>query len=209
MLSSRHLSFKQLRRKAVDYGVEYSLFMHRTSGHILVTLAILVFMDRYTKNRHEPIRTGIGGVWIGFAVFLLIWSDPRHWPLGAGLLESWNMVETRLQWLQHRALSLIPLALGLWIFVRPRTENQLPYWGYAFRFIVILGALGLLIHRHHEHPGHRDIVNVQHQFMAMTSLLIAGSIATEGLKNFTWKLKPYLLPTTLMSLGLQLSFYIE
>jgi len=193
----------------MDYGVTYSLFMHQNSGHILVVLGILVFLDRYTKNRHDLIRTGIGGVWVGFAVFLLVWSDPRHWPLGAGLVESWNMVDTRYQWLQHRALSLIPLALGIRILAKPRTANQLPYWGYAFMFIVILGALGLVIHRHHEHPGSFDVVNIQHRFMALTSLLIAGSIAADGWEKFTWKLKPYLLPATLLILGLQLSFYVE
>ena len=53
------------------------------------------------------------------------------------------------------------------------------------------------------------IVNLQHQFMGLTALFIAASSVMDELGDLTWKFKTFLVPTSLMLLGLQLAFYAE
>lgn len=74
--------------------------------------------------------------------------------------------------------------------------------------LLALGGAGLLVHQHLDHPT-MDIVNLQHRLMAATALFIAGSSVADGLGHLTWKLKPFLIPSGLIVLGLQLVVYIE
>jgi len=74
--------------------------------------------------------------------------------------------------------------------------------------VLALGGAGLLIHRHPEHPT-VDIVNLQHQFMALMALATAGLLMADGQSMFTWKVKPFLFPLGLIVLGIQLALYIE
>jgi hypothetical protein len=54
-----------------------------------------------------------------------------------------------------------------------------------------------------------DIVNLQHRFMAITSLFIAGSAMADGIARTTSWSRPFLLPSGLMLLGVQLVMYVE
>lgn len=53
------------------------------------------------------------------------------------------------------------------------------------------------------------LIERQHQWMAVTSLLIAGASAAEGWEPFNWRAKLFLLPTGLILLALILAAYIE
>jgi putative copper resistance protein D len=185
----------------------YSLFMHHSSGVVLILLGALVLADRVTGRRHGAFQISVGLVWLLFGLHLFIRSDPEGWPVGpAGFLESFLM-PTASEWIQHKVLSLIPLALGVWTFVSRRVPMSVPA-SYAMGAVLALGGAALMIHQHADHPG-MDIVNLQHRFMALTALFIAGSSVADGLARLTWKAKPFLLPCGLMVLGLQLALYVE
>ena len=186
---------------------EYSLFMHHSSGLALIVLGILVLSDRLTRGRIAAIQLGIAFIWLGFGTHLFIRSDPEGWPIGpAGFLESFSM-PTSKEWIQHKLLSLIPMALGVWTLWSRHAEPK-PYLTYAMGAVLALGGAALLVHQHLNHPS-MDVVNVQHRGMAVTSLLIAGSFVASGLAQGKRRLLPYMVPCGLLILGLQLAFYIE
>lgn len=185
----------------------YSLFMHRSSGIALVILGALVMTDRLTRRRYGSIRIGIGLLWLAFGAHLLIRSDPEGWPVGpAGFVESFSMA-TAGEWMQHKALSLIPLTLGVWTLT---SRSVLPsaFWNYALGAVLSAGVAGLLIHQHLDHQT-MDLVNLQHRLMALTALVIAAGSVGEGLGRFRWTHKPWLVPCGFIVLGLQLALYIE
>lgn len=185
----------------------YSLFMHRSSGAVLIVLGGLVLADRVAKRRDGMFQVGIGLIWLLFGLHLFIRSDPEGWPIGpASFLESFSM-PTASEWIQHKVLSLIPLALGIWTFLSRRAALN-GRWSYALGGVLALGGAGLLVHQHADHQT-MDIVNLQHRFMAVTALFIAGSSVTDGLAHLTWKAKPFLVPSGLIMLGLQLAVYVE
>ena len=185
----------------------YALFMHRSSGVTLIVLGGLVLADRLTKRHDGRFQIGIGMVWLLFGLHLFIWSDPEGWPIGpAGFLESFSM-PTASEWIQHKVLSLIPLALGAWTFLSRRVPMSAPI-SYALGGLLALGGAGLLVHQHGNHQT-MDLVNLQHRFMALTALFIAGSSVADGLAHLAWKAKPFLVPSGLIVLGLQLVVYVE
>jgi hypothetical protein len=185
----------------------YTLFMHRSSGAALLALGALVWGDRLTGRRHGIFRGGIGLCWLAFGAFLFVRSDVEGWPIGpAGFLESFSM-PTAGEWLQHKVLSLIPVALGIWTFTPLYRQTQ-ARWSYALGALIALGAGGLLLHMHLDHPT-MDIVNIQHRFMALTAFLVAFGSVADGSVTLTWKVKPWLVPSGLFVLGLQLVLYVE
>ena len=187
-------------------ALAYSLFMHHSSGVALVALGMLVFADRFTHRRVKAFTIAIGLLWLGFGAHLFIRSDPEGWPMSAGFLESFTM-PTSGEWIQHKLLSLIPLALGIWTLwfrnAKPKASVT-----YAVGALLTLGGAALLVHQHADHPI-MDVVNLQHRLMAVTSLFIASSLVVDGRGTSKLRLVPYLVPCGLVILGLQLAFYIE
>jgi len=188
-------------------GVAYSVFMHHSSGLALIVLGMLGLTDRLTNRRYGAVRLAIGITWIVFGAHVFIWSDPDAWPLGPpGFLESFS-IQIADEWMQHKLFSLIPFILGTWTLLSKRRIIN-SRWSFALGGVLALGGAGLLIHRHLEHPM-MDIVNLQHLFMALTALAIAGFLMADGQSKFTWKVKPFLFPLGVIVLGIQLSLYVE
>jgi hypothetical protein len=185
---------------------DYSLFMHHSSGLAVVALGSLVLVDRVTRRRVKAIPIAIGLLWMGLGIHLLIRSDPDGWPMTGGFFESFVMSNSR-EWIQHKLLSLIPFGLGIWtLWFRHAERNA--YVMYAMGAVLALGGMGLMMHQHVDHPG-MDIVNLQHRFMAAAALFIAGSLVLEGAWKSRLRVVPYLVPCGLVTLGLQLAFYVE
>ena len=186
---------------------EYSLFMHHSSGVALIVIGLLLLSDRLTRGRIAAIQLGIAFLWLGFGAHVFVRSDPEGWPIGpAGFLESLSMPTSR-EWIQHKLLSLIPMALGVWT-LWSRHANPKPYLTYAMGAVLAVGGAALLVHQHLNHPS-MDVVNIQHRGMAVTSLFIAGSFVTNGLASDKRRWLPYMVACGLLILGLQLAFYIE
>jgi len=190
-----------------EEDLEYSRFMHHSSGVTVLVIATLLLVDRLTAHRHRLLRVGSGLTWLLFGVFLFVFSDLEAWPIGpAGFIESFSLSTTH-EWIQHHLLSMIPMVLGIYTMLYHWREPR-PLWNYLAASIAMLGGTALLIHQHLDHPG-IDFVNIQHRFFALTSFFIATSLVVEGSARFTWKGKPYLLPSGLLLLGIQLALYVE
>jgi hypothetical protein len=190
-----------------EEDLEYSRFMHHSSGVVLIVVGLLLFADRWTAQQYRLLKIGIGGTWLVLGAFLFIFSDLEAWPIGpVGFTESFSL-PTAHEWIQHHLLAMIPMLLGIYTMLSRRTEGR-SLWRYVAAGVMALGGVGLLIHQHLDHPG-ADFVNLQHRFFAITSFFIAGSLALEDNRRFAWKSKPYLLPIGLLLLGIQLALYVE
>jgi putative copper resistance protein D len=186
----------------------YSLFMHHTVGAWLLVIGLLLLVHRLTGQRIAAYRVGIGTAWVLLGVFLFVKSDPEGWPLGpAGFLESFTM-PSRWDWIQHKILAFLPISLGL-CAARAHVPVPRSLWVYAAAVLALLGGLALTVHQHSDHPGAYEIINVQHRFLAINSLLVAGSLMLDSRERVTWRAKPYLMPAALLAAGLQLTFYVE
>jgi hypothetical protein len=190
-----------------EADLEYSRFMHHSSGVAVLTIGALLLADRLSAHRYRALRTSIGVTWLLVGTFLFIFSDLEAWPIGpAGFLESFSL-PTAGEWIQHHLLAMIPMVLGPYTMLSRRKHSG-ALWSYVAAGLAMLGGVALLIHQHYDHPE-LDVVNVQHRFFACTSFFIAASLALERSAWVRWKAMPYLLPGGLLLLGIQLALYIE
>ena len=188
-------------------GPEYSMFMHHSSGLVLMLIALLLVVDRLGLCPHAVTMVLIGCTWLLFGVFLFIKSDPDEWPISVAFMESLNRPVTRNEWIQHKLLSLIPMLLGVYTMSARRGGQPLTRT-YAAAGAALLGGMGLLIHQHFDHPEF-DVVNFQHRLFALTAMCVAGGLIIERLSTITWKAKPFVVPIAILVLGLQLFLYVE
>jgi hypothetical protein len=190
-----------------EEDLEYSRFMHHSSGVAVLIIAVLLLGDRATGHRYRLLRVGSGVTWLALGLFLFIYSDLEAWPIGpAGFIESFSL-PTADEWIQHHLLSMIPMVLGVYTILCRWKESR-ALWSYVMAGLATLGGVALLIHQHLDHPD-LDFVNIQHRFFAATVFVIAASLVVERSARFTWNGKPYLLPAGLLLLGIQLAVYVE
>lgn len=184
-------------------GPSYSLLMHRTSGSGLLLIGVLTWINRLTVRRYSALRISIGTLCVVIGLFLFVRADPEGWPMGGeGFLASWTM-PTAGEWVQHKVLSLIPILIGTYTILLGSVSRVNQNWNYGLGAAALLGAIGLLGHQHRDHPG-IDLVNVQHQWFAVTALLTAVSLILETWQRWDWERKNLLYPTCVILLGLQL-----
>ncbi|MBM4125090.1 MAG: hypothetical protein FJ246_09105 [Nitrospira sp.] len=187
----------------------YSLFMHRSCGVALIGLGLLILGDRLTKRRYGTIRKGMGGIWILMGVHILWNADPTDWPVVGTLMESYHRPGAN-EWLQHKVLSLIPMAIGLYAIFVARREKPNPWAGFAMAAVLAFGGIALLYHEHEHSPGmDMALIVKQHNLMAMTALFIAAGWLADSLERLSWKPKLYLVPIGLILIGLELALYTE
>lgn len=187
-------------------GPEYSMFMHHSSGLVLVTIALLLLIDRLRLCPHAVTTILIGCTWLLFGVFLFIMSDPDEWPISLSFMESFNKPTTS-EWIQHKLLSLIPMLLGAYTLSARRGSRAMTRT-YLAAGAALLGGIGLLIHQHFDHPAF-DMVNFQHRLFALTAMFVAGGLLMERWVTITWKAKPFVVPLGILVLGIQLVLYVE
>jgi hypothetical protein len=191
---------------ALAEQIRYSLFMHHSCGLALLGIGVLALADRATDRRYRAIRKGIGAIWLGLGIHIVMNADPTHWPMAAGFMDSFSRPAAD-EWVQHKLLSLIPLGLGLFLMVVPYRTPK-PFQNFLLAGVMGLGGLGLLIHMHEHQPG-IELIERQHQVMALLSFVSATGAQLEGLERVTWKLKAYVLPICLILLGFVLIMYTE
>lgn len=187
----------------------YSLFMHRSCGIALIGLGLLVLADRLTQRRYGAIRKGMGVIWLLMGIHIFLNADPTDWPLAASFMESYNRPGAS-EFLQHKVLSLIPMAIGLYAMVVARREKPNPSAGFAMAAVLALGGVALLYHEHEHSPGmDMALIVRQHNIMAMTAIFIAAGWLMDSLERLSWKPKLYLVPIGLILIGLELAIYTE
>ncbi len=187
----------------------YSLFMHRSCGTIVAFLGLLVLADRLTQRRHGALRKGMGAIWLLMGIHIFLNADPTDWPLAATFMESYNRPGSS-EWLQHKVLCLIPVAIGLYTMFVARRERPNPWSGYALASVLAFGGIALLYHEHEHSPGmDMGLIVRQHNLMAFTSIFIAAGWLADTLDRLAWKPKFVMVPVGLILLGLELVVYVE
>ncbi len=187
----------------------YSLFMHRSCGAILAVLGVLVLSDRLTQRRYGLLRKGMGLMWLLMGVHILFNADPTDWPLAASFMESYHRPGSS-EWLQHKVLSLIPMAIGLYTMLVARREKPSLIGGVTMSVVLAVGGAALLYHEHEHSPGmDMALIVRQHNLMAYTALFIAAGWLADTLERLSWKPKFAMVPLGLIALGLELAIYTE
>lgn len=185
---------------------EHSRFMHHSSGLFLLTIALLLIVDRLDLCPHAVSTILIGCTWLLFGAFLLIKTEPDEWPTSLSFMESFNK-SNRSEWIQHKLSSLIPVLLGAYTLSAKR-GGQAMTWTYVAAGATLLGGIVLLIHQHFDHPDF-DMVNFQHRLFALSAMWVAGGLFVERSGTITWKAKRFVVPLGILVLGLQLVLYVE
>ncbi|BFU96120.1 MAG: hypothetical protein NTNFB02_28420 [Nitrospira sp.] len=180
--------------------------MHHSSGLALLTIGLLLIVDRLQLCSHAVTTILIGCTWLLFGAFLLIKTEPDEWPTSLSFMESFNK-PTRSEWIQHKLLSLIPVLLGAYTLLAKRGGEAMT-WTYVAAGATFLGGIGLLIHQHFEHPDF-DMVNFQHRLFALSAMCVAGGLFVERSGTITWKAKRFIVPLGILVLGIQLVLYVE
>jgi hypothetical protein len=187
----------------------YSLFMHRTCGMAVFALGALVLSDRLTRRRYSVLRKGMGFIWLLMGIHIMINADPTDWPVAAGFMESLSRPGSG-EWVQHKLLSLVPMAIGLYTMLSAPKFESYPVVSYSVAALLALAGTGLLFHEHEHSPGmDMALVAKQHTIMALTAFLIAAGWLADALDRLAWKPKLYVVPIGLILLGLELTLYTE
>jgi putative copper resistance protein D len=119
----------------------WSEYNHHWAGLFVLAMGLLALAERrgVRTARHWPL------VFLGMAVFLLIRSEPRAWPLGpAGFWESLTLPDV----LQHRAFVLLIVGLGVFEWMVRTGRLGLRPWAYVFPLLCAVAGGLLLTHSH-------------------------------------------------------------
>ena len=152
--------------------IAYSELNHRVAGGFLLVLAVLAAL---TAARPVPlVRWVAGAVWIAFGAYLFVTADPEAWPLGPG---SFADVFRDALVLQHKLLSLIPVAIG--VAEAARALGRAMPLRSIVPVLAVVGGLALFVH---DHQGglHFDRTFVQHAAMGITGLLGGVTLIVVG-----------------------------
>jgi copper resistance protein D len=182
-----------------------SEFNHNFAGALVLIMALLALIDRNQHAlwaRHWPL------LFLGLAVFLLLFAEPNVWPLGPeGFWETLREPTV----LQHRLATLVVIGLGLFEW-RVRIGKPLhPQAAYAFPLLCLIGGALLLTHSHSGFvlksafliEAHHGILGVLAVIMGIGRRLELGLNATEGdWMGWVWR-------ASFVCVGLLLLFYRE
>jgi len=128
-------------RTAAD--IAWSEYNHNVAGAFVLLIGILAALHRLAGvawARHWPL------MFFGLSAFLLLRADPNAWPLSATRTFWGSLVDPEV--LQHRALALLPAALGLFEWLVLERRLAAPGWARVAPLLMAVGGGLLLAHAH-------------------------------------------------------------
>ena len=128
-------------RTAAD--IAWSEYNHNVAGAFVLLIGILAGLHRLAGvgwARHWPL------VFIALSAFLLLRSDQNAWPLSPTHTFWGSLVDPEV--LQHRALALLPAALGLFEWLILERRLVAPGWARLVPLLMAVGGGLLLAHAH-------------------------------------------------------------
>ncbi len=184
--------------------VAYSEFNHRSSGVFLLLIAAVIFWES-RRQRAFPWNAISAFLWIAFGVYLFVRSDPEAWPWGP---KAFIEIFTDPEVLQHKILTLIPVAIG--VIEGFRAAGWLPHatWSYLFPGLAIFGGAYLFLH-FHGGAFHWDWIYLQHAAMGLGSLAIGVTLFLVRRTKCSRSLLAGVFPVILLLLALVLLLYSE
>ena len=122
--------------------IAWSEYNHNVAGLALLLMAMLATAERSRLARlarHWPL------LFVTLSVFLLVRTDPEAWPSAGGGIWA-TLADPEV--LQHRVLSLLPAAFGVFEWL-VRTGRLRPRpWALVFPSLCVVGGTLLLAHAH-------------------------------------------------------------
>lgn len=182
----------------------YSEFNHRSSGIFLLLLAALTFWES-RRARRFPWWTPSPLLWIVFGIYLFVRSDPEAWPWGP---KAFHEIFFDQEVLQHKILTLLPVAIGL--IEGFRKAGRLPHraWGYFFPGLAVFGGIYLFFH-FHGGVFQLDWIYLQHIAMGLASLGIGVTLFLARRTERGQAFLAHAWPALIFLLSLILLFYSE
>jgi len=185
--------------------IAWSEFNHHWSGIFVLLAGLLALAERAGAGRwarHWPLA------FIGLAIFLLIRSDPKAWPLGS--ISFWESMRDA-EALQHRLSISIVALLGIFEWAVRTGRIRSPRAALVFPLLCGVGGTLLLTHSH-------SIANVKEELLIeLTHLPIAvlGLVAgwarwlelrldPQDARPFSW-----IWPASIAAVGALLLLYRE
>jgi hypothetical protein len=182
--------------------IAYSELNHRVAGGFLMTLAVLAGATKLSA-RARPTRWIAAGLWALFGVYLFVTADPEAWPLGAGRFA--DIFRDNLV-LQHKLLSLIPMAIGVVEAGRALGRPRSLVW--ILPALAVVGGLGLFFHDH-EGGFHLDRTFLQHAAMGAASIVTGVTLLIVGWRERASTALAWVWPVLLAAIAAVLLFYAE
>jgi len=181
--------------------VAYSELNHRSSGAILLLIALAMFWE---ERRPRPLPWGAlsCALWVALGIYLFVRSDPEAWPWGPKrFVEIFSDTEV----LQHKVLTLLPVVIGIVSLLVKTGRLGRPAWRYALAPMALLGGAGLFVHVH-DGAFHLDRIYLQHVLMGVTGVAFGlGALVVPSRGSIA----RYALPVIVLLLSFVLLLYSE
>jgi hypothetical protein len=182
--------------------IAYSEFNHRAAGAFLVLLGALTLWEAW-RPRSFPGSALSAPLWVLFGLYLFWRSDPEAWPYGP---RPFRDIFADPLVLQHKVLTLLPVAIGVVEGLRAAGYLRAVAWRYAFPLVGVFGGVYLFFH-FHDGGFHLDRIYLQHAAMGAASLGVAVTVLLSRRRPVVQLRR--LWPVLLLFLGLILLVYSE
>jgi hypothetical protein len=190
-----------------------SEFNHHLTGIFVLFAGIFIFAGTNVAQRWPFVRYAWPMCFLAAGLFVLIFSDTEMWPFGPQT--PWYAITHEAEDLQHKAFSIILLALGYVELQRARGRLKAPWAAWFFPAAGTAGALLLLFHVHSgdmQAPNAMETmerIQTQHRWLATAGL---GVALANGLAEMPQKWQQFfrrVWPASLIILGVLLIRYTE
>jgi copper resistance protein D len=190
-----------------------SEFNHHLAGVLIVFAGIFILTQELLAVRWPLARYAWPLCFLLTGFFVLIFSDTEIWPWGDQNL--YYALTHNMEDLQHKAFSIILLALGFVETQRVRGRLKAAWSAWAFPVLSLAGVVLLLFHSHEAGMHGPDPmalmahIQLQHRWYASVGL---GIVLTKGLSEVPTRCRRILnktWPVLLIVLGASLALYSE
>jgi putative copper resistance protein D len=190
-----------------------SEFNHHLAGILIVFAGIFILTQELLAVRWPLARYAWPLCFLLTGFFVLIFSDTEIWPWGDQNL--YYALTHNMEDLQHKAFSIILLALGFVETQRVRGRWKAAWSAWAFPVLSLAGVVLLLFHSHEagmhgpDPMALMEHIQLQHRWYASVGF---GIVLTKGLSEVPTKWQRTLnktWPVLLIVLGASLALYSE
>lgn len=184
--------------------VAYSEFTHRSAGIFLIVLAGAIAWES-RRPRPFPWSAVSAPLWILLGLYLFVRSDAEAWPWGP---KGFGEIFGDPLVLQHKVLTLLPVAIGLVEGLQRAGRLRDVEWRYIFPGLGLFGGASLFVHIH-DGGLHLDAIHVQHALMGLMSLGVSATLLFARRAEQTRLALARVWPALIGVLGVMLFFYSE
>lgn len=178
-----------------------SLFNHHLAGVLVVFLGGFSYLEHTKLGEQRWVKFLWPLPLLVLGVFLMIYSDnPQFWPFK---LSRWARHWTAVQ---HKIFALVAILLGLIELFRRTGRLKHRAWPHVLNTLMLGAGVFLIFHRGGHHSS---IIHIQHMGMGTVAVVLSLLKTVADLRTRLRWLSLYVVPALIVTLGLQLAFYVE